>query len=206
MVQNVTIGADPEMFIIDKSTNKIVSAIGIIPGEKGNPYTENMLSGGYGVEIDGILSEFNIPPCRTKEEFIFSIKYMKNWIREYVRTFNSNYDILCKASAKVPEDQLLDPLANEIGCAPDFNVYTGTANEKPDGYTSNARVAGMHIHLGYDNPNIKTSVKLIKYLDAYVGIPSVLYDTDKYRRTLYGTAGSFRKTSYGKLIKTHKII
>lgn len=43
-------------------------------------------------------------------------------------------------------------------------------------------------------------------MDVYVGIPSVLYDKDKYRRTLYGQAGSFRKTRYGKLIKTHKII
>lgn len=55
----------------------------------------------------------------------------------------------------------------------------------------------FHLHLGYDNPNIQTSLQLIKYMDVYVGIPSVLYDTDKYRRKLYGQAGSFRKTGYG---------
>lgn len=205
-VMNITIGADPELFIVNTKTNKIVSAIGIIPGEKGKPYTKNMESNGFGVEIDGILGEFNIPPCTTKDDFVNSIKYMKDWITDYVKSYNPDYDILCKASSLVPKDQLLDPLANEIGCMPDFNVYTERENPKPEGYTNCKRVAGFHLHLGYDNPNIQTSLQLIKYMDVYVGIPSVLYDTDKYRRTLYGQAGSFRKTSYGKLIKTHKII
>ena len=56
-VTNITIGADPELFIINTKTNKIVSAIGIIPGEKGKPYTKNMEPGGFGVEIDGILEK-----------------------------------------------------------------------------------------------------------------------------------------------------
>ena len=54
-VTNITIGADPELFIVNTKTNKIVSAIGLIPGEKGKPYIENMEPGGFGVEIDGIL-------------------------------------------------------------------------------------------------------------------------------------------------------
>lgn len=148
-VTNVTIGADPEVFIIDKSTNKIVSAIGLIPGEKGNPYTEGMPKG-FGVEIDAILGEFNIPPCTTKDEFVYSIKFMKNWIKSYVKSFNPNYDILCKASHRVPKDQLLDPLANQIGCSADFNAYTEEENPKPTGYPSNVRVAGSDARI-YSN-------------------------------------------------------
>ena len=34
-LRNVTIGADPELFIINEKTKKVVSAIGLIPGEKG---------------------------------------------------------------------------------------------------------------------------------------------------------------------------
>ena len=74
-VTNITIGADPELFIINTKTNKIVSAIGIIPGEKGKPYTKNMEPGGFGVEIDGILAEFNIPPCTTKDDFGYMQKF-----------------------------------------------------------------------------------------------------------------------------------
>lgn len=141
LITNVTIGADPEMFIIDTSTKKIVSAIGIIPGKKKDPYTEG-LPNGFGLEIDGILSEFNIPPCTNKDEFVSNILFMKDYIRSYVKQINSNYDILCKASSIVPADQLLDPLANEIGCMPDFNVYAERENPKPEGYTNCKRVAG----------------------------------------------------------------
>lgn len=140
-ITNVTIGADPEMFIIDVTTKKVVSAIGIIPGKKGEPYTEGMLDG-YGLEIDGILAEFNIPPCTNKDEFVSSIMFMKDYIRNHVKQFNPNYDILCKASSLVSKDQLLDPLANLIGCMPDFNVYTERENPKPEGYTNCKRVAG----------------------------------------------------------------
>ena len=44
---------------------------------------------------------------------------------------------------------------------------------------------------------METSLKLVKYFDAYVGLPSVLYDTDVRRRTLYGKAGSFRLQEWG---------
>lgn len=76
-IKNVTVGADPELFIFNTRTNQVVSAIGIIPGEKGKPYTKGMPKG-FGVEIDCILGEFNIPPCTSGNEFVDSIKYMKD--------------------------------------------------------------------------------------------------------------------------------
>lgn len=82
-------------------------------------------------------------------------------------------------------------------CDPDFNVYTESENEKPDGSKTRLRSAGLHLHCGYDDPNIDTSLLLIKYMDMYVGLPSVLKDKDKRRRSLYGKAGCFRLTSYG---------
>ena len=38
---------------------------------------------------------------------------------------------------------------------------------------------------------------MLAYVDAYVGIPSILYDTDTERRSLYGKAGCFRLQPYG---------
>lgn len=55
----------------------------------------------------------------------------------------------------------------------------------------------VHIHLGYEKPNIGFSTTLVKYMDAFLGVPSVIYDTDVRRRKYYGNAGSFRLTSYG---------
>jgi hypothetical protein len=38
---------------------------------------------------------------------------------------------------------------------------------------------------------------MLRYIDAFVGIPSILYDTDVERRSLYGKAGCFRLQPYG---------
>ena len=38
---------------------------------------------------------------------------------------------------------------------------------------------------------------MVKLLDIFLGIPSVIIDPDKKRRELYGRAGAFRLTKYG---------
>lgn len=197
IIENVTIGADPELFLINSKTREVVSSIGIIPGEKGNPYRSKDMPEGYGLEIDNILAEFNIPPVRTKEDFVEAMTYMKNYIKKFIKAKNSNLDILCKASMMVNEDQLQSPEAKLFGCSVDYNAYTEEPNPKPQGERTNLRSAGLHIHLGYDDCNVETSLALIKYLDMYLGVPSVLKDDDTKRRSLYGKAGCFRLTPYG---------
>lgn len=197
IINNVTIGADPELFLINSKTGEVVSSIGIIPGEKGNPYRSIDMPEGYGLEIDNILAEFNIPPVCTKDDFIKAITYMKDYIKKFIKAKDSNLDILCKASMMVNEDQLQSPEAKMFGCSVDYNAYTEMPNPKPQGERTNLRSAGFHIHIGYDNHNTGTSLSLIKYLDMYLGVPSVLKDDDTKRRSLYGKAGCFRLTSYG---------
>lgn len=196
-IENITIGADPELFLINNETKEVVSSIGIIPGEKGKPYRSKDMPEGYGLEIDNILAEFNIPPVTTKDNFIEAMTYMKNYIKKFVKTKNPNLDILCKASMMVNEDQLQSPEAKLFGCSVDYNAYTEEPNPKPKGERTNLRSAGFHIHIGYKDCNVDTSLLLIKYLDMYLGIPSVLKDNDTKRRSLYGKAGCFRLTPYG---------
>lgn len=196
-INNISIGADPELFIVNSKNNKVISAIGIIPGEKGNPYRADDMPDGFGLEIDNILAEFNIPPCFCKEDFVRSIEYMKDYIDKFVKKINSDLTISCSASRIVTKDQLNSPEALLFGCSPDYNVYTESENPKPEGESTNIRSAGFHIHLGYANHNITTSLSLVKYLDIYVGLPSIIRDRDKRRRSLYGKAGSFRLTDYG---------
>lgn len=196
-ISNITIGADPELFVIDEQTGKVVSSVGLIPGEKGNPYCSNDMPKGFGLETDNILAEFNIPPVKSKEGFVNNIEYMKSYINSFVKEKNKNYGIKCSASEIVDAGQLKSKQAKEFGCDIDYNVYTENANPKPKGERTNLRSAGFHIHVGYKDNNIDTSLRLIKYLDAYLGIPSVIRDTDTRRRTLYGKAGCFRLTEYG---------
>lgn len=197
MIERITIGADPELFIINKKTGKVVSSIGIIPGEKGNPYRSKDMPEGFGLEIDNILAEFNIPPVTTEKDFISSVEYMKDYIRKFISEKDPDLDIQCTASMEVDDDQLQSPEAKLFGCSVDYNAYTEEPNPKPKGEATNLRSAGFHIHIGYEDNNVDTSVMLIKYLDAYLGVPSVLKDPDSKRRSLYGKAGCFRLTSYG---------
>lgn len=143
IIENFTIGADPELFIINSKTGDVVSSIGLIPGEKGNPYRSIDMPEGYGLETDNILAEFNIPPVTTKEEFIMTITYMKNYIKKFIKAKNSNLDILCKASMVVNEDQLQSPEAKLFGCSVDYNAYTEEPNPKPEGERTNLRSAGQ---------------------------------------------------------------
>lgn len=196
-IRKFTVGSDPELFIINEKTGKVVSSIGLIPGEKGNPYVAEDMPEGFGLETDNILAEFNIPPVTSCEGFITNLNYMKDYIRAFVKKINPDYNIKCSAYEIVDEDQLQSEQAKLFGCDPDYNCYTECENPKPNGELTNGRSAGYHIHLGYENPNVETSVKLIKYFDAYVGIPSLLYDTDVRRRTLYGKAGCFRLQPWG---------
>lgn len=142
-VSNVTIGADPELFIINERTNKVVSSIGLIPGEKGDPWTDESMPKGFGLETDNILAEFNIPPVQTKSAFINNINYMKNYINSFVKNINPDLGILCSASQEVDPDQLKSKEAKEFGCSVDYNVYTQKANPKPKGTTTNLRSAGQ---------------------------------------------------------------
>lgn len=54
-----------------------------------------------------------------------------------------------------------------------------------------------HIHVGYEYPNVESSLYIVKYLDAILGCASILIDPDEERRKLYGKAGCFRLTKYG---------
>ncbi len=197
-----TIGADPEMFIINEKTGEVVSSIGIIPGEKGAPWVDPSWPSGFGLEIDNILVEYNIPPARSKEQFISYIEYMKSYIDEYVKNINKDYGILCASSRLVAEEALDNPIAQLFGCCPDFNCYTGSPNPRPKGDKTNLRSAGFHVHYGYDEPDIDHSVAMVKYFDVFLGLMSLLFDTDRKRRSLYGKAGCYRLTSYGVEYRT----
>lgn len=139
-----TVGADPELFIINTKTNKVVSSVGLIPGLKGDPYTDDMPEG-FGLETDNILAEFNIPPCRTITEWIHNIEYMKEYIRSFVKRINPDYDIKCSAYEEVDEDQLQSEQAQEFGCLADYNVYTMKVNPKPNAKGKNGRSAGSNM-------------------------------------------------------------
>jgi len=187
-----TIGADPELFVKNKKT--FASIVGLLGGTKQQPLP---IGEGCAVQEDNVTAEFCIPPCNTKEEFVKTIQYSINEIKTRV-SFKNLSLAPNVASAIFPEKELKTPQAQEFGCTPDFNIYTGVENPFPVIENKRLRSAGGHIHIG-----TKVDIKeLVPVLDLYLGVPSVILDKDTQRRQLYGKAGCIRIKPYGVEYRT----
>jgi len=191
-------GADPELMLVSPQ-GELVSAIGLVPGTKEKPAK---VAGG-GIQRDNVMAEFNVDPAATSEEFIHNIRTV---LGELARVVAPNL-LTVRASASFPEQALDNDEARVFGCDPDFDSWTLSMNEI-DGTAALAsfRSAGGHFHVGkkeavaemLDDPYGK--VEVVKMLDVFLGIPSVILDPDptsKARRALYGRAGAHRPKDYG---------
>jgi len=192
-------GADPELMLINPD-GELVSAIDIgVPGTKKKP--KKVARGA--IQRDNVMAEFNVTPSGTSEEFEDNIRSVLKSLDRVVRP----HRLVIQASAHFPKSALKNDEARIFGCDPDFNAWTlmmnsidGTAAE------DSFRSAGGHFHIGkkedtaemLDDPYGK--IEVIKMLDIFMGIPSVIIDTDPTapaRRKLYGGAGAHRPKSYG---------
>lgn len=190
MIKNLTIGADPELFL--ERRGEIISAEGLIGGTK---YEPKLISDkGHSIQEDNIMAEFNIPPSKDKEEFVNNIEFVKEHLEILAKMHDATLNF--SASASLDPKYLKTKQAKEFGCMPDYNVYSKSVNERPKG-GGNLRTCGGHIHIGYDNPNQKDSENIILALDATIGLKSLGIDMDDNRRTMYGKAGSFRFKPFG---------
>lgn len=203
MSPRITIGADPELFVRNTKTGQFVSGHGMISGTKKEPY--KILNGA--VQVDGTALEFNIDPCSTVQEFLDKITAVRASMQgmipghELVNVPSVCYDP--EYYKTIPDD------AKAMGCDPDFSAYTGNVNPRPTKLDPTLHAAGGHVHIGWTNNvdphdpiHFRDCMKLVKQLDVYLGIPSLLYDKDKLRRQIYGAPGSFRPKPYGVEYRT----
>ena len=193
MIENITIGSDPEFFLFSELETKFISAIDMFPGDKQNPH--KITEEGHAIQVDGIGCEFNIPPCTTADDFHKEIKFVMDYMNDTIIK-PKGLLISPKASALFKADQLNDKRAWEIGCSPDINAWTLDTNN-PKEYVDKMRAVGGHVAVGYTNPDAYLSFEMIKAMDLFLGVPSVLLDKDTKRRELYGKAGAMRITPFG---------
>lgn len=195
------IGADPEFFITSPE-GALKSAIPLIPGTKHNQF----LVDGGGLQRDNVAAEFSCDPTSSEDAFVGIIGKMISHLDKQV----SPNKLLLRSSADFPFEELADDEAMQFGCDPDFNAWTVSRNVfSIDVAFNSLRSCGGHIHVGTKNGQPKVlaedetgfgRLRLVKMMDLFVGIPSVVLDPDKTaarRRELYGKAGCHRPKPYG---------
>lgn len=189
------IGCDPEIFLCDAAEG-LVSAIHRIGGSKAFPRQLVELGEGFAVQEDNVALEFNIPAANSKDKFRENIKKIMSFLKIEIKEQGLSFDM--RASALFPEEQLQDPAAMEFGCDPDFNAWNdGKINPKPKAVDFNLRSCGGHVHVGHTFTGRADIISFIQRADLFLGVPSVLMDSDQQRRQLYGKPGSFRFKPYG---------
>ena len=189
------VGADPELFLKDGS-GRFISAVGKFGGTKREPKPLGRLEGCF-VQEDNALVEFNIPPCIDRNAFKSFIALCISEISLQAR--HQGYELAIVPSAEFEDDQLDSEQARSFGCDPDFNVWTMSENPPPSSPNRNLRSAGGHIHLEWSGTD---KIGIARAMDLFLGCPSILYDPDLRRRSLYGKAGAVRFKPYGVEYRT----
>jgi len=192
---NFKFGADPELFVQKEGT--FVSGHGLIQGNKTNPYPVERGA----VQVDGMALEFNIDPAMTEDDFVFNLESVMDQLKAMVPEYNLIATPVADFDPAYLESQPAE--AKELGCDPDFNAWTGEQNQVPDAKAS-FRTGSGHIHVGWtedqsvqDPIHISMAQSLVKQMDFYLALPSLLFDADTKRRELYGKAGAHRVKPYG---------
>jgi len=188
------IGADPELFLT--KGNKFISSIGRIGGSKTEP---RRLLGGFCLQEDNVSVEYNIPPVKTAEAFVFANMTMLDEINNIAASQGLTTSIT--SSARFDDDELEHPMARVFGCDPDFNAWELEPNPSPQCDDANLRSAGGHIHIGFEGKT-KDKINLVRVLDLFLGVPLAFLDPESKRRELYGKAGACRFKPYGVEYRT----
>jgi hypothetical protein len=196
MALKITLGCDPELFVTTKE-GVFRSAHGLIPGTKANPFVVDKGA----VQVDGMALEFNIDAVDNEDDWVNNI----NTVMAQMRAMVPGYEFAIVPSCRFNGNHFRaqPDEAKELGCEPDYNAYTLVANPRPDNQTT-MRTASGHVHIGFcegadplSDDHMVRCATLVKQLDAYLGLPSILFDKDTKRRSMYGAAGAFRPKSYG---------
>lgn len=198
MSLNILVGADPEVFVRKIGKKQFQSAHGLVAGDKKNPYKVHQGA----VQVDGMALEFNIDPAKNEREFVENITGVMKIMAGMVPDYELVPVPVARFTEAVMKKQPKEAL--ELGCEPDFCAWNnGAANPRPNGDV-NFRTGAGHVHIGWtdgadiaDPGHMEACIMATKQLDFYLGLGSLVYDSDTKRRTMYGAAGAFRPKPYG---------
>ena len=196
-INNITIGSDPEFFIVTNNEEAFPS-INLFSGTKDEPEDKG---NGFAILKDNVLVEGNIPPAKTKEEYVRYMLTLQDMINEVLAIGGMK---LHAADSMKYKPRFLDhPEANVFGCSSYKNAWEWGSFSAENMSHLPIRVAGKHIHIGYQLLTDKISKKMMnryiaKAFDYFLTWPSRQHHNDDFRARYYGMYGVYRDCpSYG---------
>lgn len=207
MTLTLKLGSDPEGFIRNKKTGEFVSAGGIIPGTKKEPFKVPCGA----IQVDGVAAEYNIDPATTAEEFDRNHQMVQDELLRIIQKKNPDLELVFVAAANFDEKYFLSlPETSRIlGCDPDFSCLDGRVIKKKHDITNTPiRTAAGHMHIGFsENEDVASPYHIedcrfiaeVFYKKGNFTNNLRRYDTkeETLRLKYYGMLGAFRPKSYG---------
>lgn len=197
-LDNITIGSDPEFFIVDKKGDAFPS-IGIFNGTKDEPEDQG---GGFALLKDNVLVEGNIPPANNVDEFVESMKTLKSMMNSVLAV--AGLQLHSADSMKFKPRFLDHPEANVFGCSAYKNAWELGSFSAENMSHMPQRVCGHHHHIGYSlSDGCQLTRKqmnryIAKAFDYFVVFPARQHHNDEFRAKYYGNYGVYRDCpSYG---------
>lgn len=192
-VPNVTLGADPEVFV--ERDGQIVPAWEFLP--KNTPEAN--------CYWDGVQAEFRVEGRPTCQDYFSGFLY--NSLNNLHSRLPKGAKFTLKSTIEVPAS-VLETASEEhlaFGCKPSLNAYghIGQVVEQPRMLPY--RFAGGHIHFGLGELcGDPRAVEGIKMMDAVLGVASVVFSPEEspIRRQFYGLAGEYRLPAHGVEYRT----
>jgi hypothetical protein len=144
-----TNGADVEFFVNDNNTKKLVQAKDIIKNTGIQAELDNSLSKHSKIEPDGVQLEIKPAETGCRDGINATISKMKEIIE--AQMVHKSWGLMDKSFIKIDKD-IFDQIPDkdkQLGCKPDYNIYTGQQNPIPEnnGLNTRERTAGGHLHL-----------------------------------------------------------
>ena len=205
----ITIGADPEFLVLDPKGQPYPATLFAV-GTKDSPSPITSLGRGFFEQRDNLAFEGNIPPVDNREDFILSMKALRQYFENKVGRVG--YSLSPNGVEYFAKRYLVTPEGMEFGCSSVIDSwasrYIDTSNSEvvsratPVLEYKNFRVAGFHIHIGYDNPvpGFKKDifdVLIGRLFDIFLTLPSNEIKFERERVSTYGRFGMIRSKSYG---------
>ena len=200
----MTLGADPEIFVVDENNN-IIPAFQFLPGKK-----EPLPPYGNCTKLynDGFAAEHNIVPKTClgwlSDHMQLGLKYLTIKMKEHDK--NAKLSTLTFADFSLDFLRAQKPEDIQLGCEPSLNAYGLVGNLEGE---VTGRSTGGHMHFSLGGSTLKQEVieRCVKAMDKIIAIACVSmfegYD-NPMRRRYYGLPGEYRINTYPPIAYGYK--